>query len=50
MIQFKRDPFCPYDSGQWCEDAIGSYLEWCGIMRARLAIVRLLHHRIALAP
>lgn len=44
------DPSCPYDSGQWRDDALGCYLEWCAIMRTRLAIVRLLHHRIALEP
>jgi hypothetical protein len=40
-----RDFSCPYDSGQWRDDTQGSYLEWCGIMRARLRIVRALAAR-----
>ena len=41
----KRDPACPYDNGLWQQDAIGSYLEWCRVMNARLRIVRALYRR-----
>ncbi len=44
---FTRDPSGPYDSGQWRDDAMGCYLEWCRIMNARLRIVRALYGRAA---